>query len=171
MLRCGGVLAHHTATLPGVAASPYSASAIRRMQRFKQRRGPFLLLADSAHTALRLARWYSPALRRLARQSWPGPVTLLFAARPGLPACCYQRGALAVRVDAATQVRQLAAASGGLLLSSSLNRRAAAPRSPGLKTRMRLHRFLGGTLAGGAPAGEASTIVRIWRNNSATIRP
>jgi len=169
-LSQGSLIAHHTATLPGVTVAPQSSQAIGKLMHFKQRSGPFLLLADSIATAMSLARYISPKLRQTARQTWPGPVTLVFAGKPGLPACCYHKGNLAVRVDASLQARQLAAATGGLLISSSLNRRGLIPIQPGYKLLMRSHRHLNAYLAGTAGSGKASSIIRIWRNDSTTIR-
>ncbi|MDX8402116.1 MAG: Sua5/YciO/YrdC/YwlC family protein, partial [Mariprofundaceae bacterium] len=101
LLRDGGLIAHATGTVAGVAAIP-APDAIRRLQRFKQRRGPFLMLADSMRTALALARRRPAALRRLMRQDWPGPVTLVYAARPpaGRATTLCPHGRAAVRVDA-----------------------------------------------------------------------
>jgi len=129
------------------------------------------LLADSIATAMSLARFHSPELRRQARTVWPGPVTLMFAGRPGLPACCYYKGMIAVRVDGRVQTRQLAAACGGLVISSSLNRKGENPSPPGLRYAMRLHRFGLICLAGEAFSGKASSILRVWRNDSTIIRP
>ncbi len=170
LLRQGGLIAHGTGTLPGVAASPYSKTGLQRIQRFKQRRGPFLLLAPSLAGALALARFISPTLRRLARRCWPGPVTLIFPARPGLPAACYRKSELAVRVDASPAVRCLSKASGGLLLSSSLNRRGKTPAAPGTRYRLRHHRHLAGHISARGRGGSASKIIRIWRNDCTTIR-
>jgi len=169
-LAQGGVIAHHTATLPGIAAAPFSRQSVGRLIFFKRRQGPFLLLADSVDRALSLARYYSPALRRLARQAWPGATTLIFVGKPGLPACCYQNGKLAVRVDARIQTSQLAAACGGLLISSSLNRKGAMPEQPNRKLCMRGRHLLNGRLEGSAGSGKASLILRVWRNNCTIIR-
>jgi len=171
LLRQGGLLAHHTATLPGVAGNPCSPESIAKLIRFKQRSGPFLLLADSIATAMSLARFHSPELRRQMRAVWPGPVTLMFAGKQGLPACCYHKGMIAVRVDGSVQTRQLAAACGGLVISSSLNRKGKKPSQPDLAYAMRFHRFHLTYLAGGAFSGKASSILRVWRNDSTTIRP
>jgi len=170
MLVRGGVMAHHTATLPGIAAAPMSSQSVAKLMAFKQRQGPFLLLADSIHTALSLVRFHSPALRQLARQSWPGSTTLVFAGKPGLPACCYRDGKLAVRVDASLQACQLAAACGGLLISSSLNRKGKMPVQPDRALVMRSRRMLSGYLHGRAGSGTASRMLRIWRNDSTIIR-
>ena len=144
--------------------------SLRRLMRFKQRPGPFLLLADSTHTALGLARYFSPMLRQLARDSWPGPVTLVFPARPGLERACYRKGMLAVRVDADPAVRTLARSCGGLLLSSSLNRRGGNVQAANRQTQLRWHRYLGGRIAGQPRLNNPSSIVRIRRNHCTPIR-
>ena len=171
ILKQGGIIAHETGTLPGIAANPHSRRSVQRLQQFKQRRGPFLLLADSTRTALHLARFFSPELRKQARQSWPGPVTLVFAARPGLPKSCYQHSMLAVRVDADAATRRAAKYCGGLLLSSSLNRRGGVVCSPDWKSHMRWHSHLNGRVSGMDAEGSPSAIIRIWRNSSTMIRP
>jgi len=159
ILKSGGLLAHQTGTIAGVAALPGNSEAIRRLQSFKQRPGPFLLLADSIATALSLCRYLSPALRKLASEVWPGPVTLLFQARPGMPGVCYRKGLLAVRIDASSQSRMLAKACGGLLLSSSLNCKGGETASPSRHLRMRWHRHIHGYLAGDAGVGQASKLL------------
>jgi len=171
LLRHGGLVAHHTATLPGVAAQPGSRQSVTKLIQFKQRSGPFLLLADSIATAMSLARYHSPELRRQACALWPGPVTLVFVGKPGLPACCYRKGMIAVRVDSSAQTRHLAAVCGGLVISSSLNRKGGVQAQPNLTCRMRRHRFLRGCLTGMQSSGKASSIVRVWRNASTIIRP
>jgi L-threonylcarbamoyladenylate synthase len=167
----GGLIAHHTSTVAGVAASPHSAASLSKLLRFEQRPGPFLLLADTTSTAMALARYISPAFRRLATSSWPGTTTLIFAGKPGLPRCCYSNGNIAVRVDQSLQTRQLARASGGFILSSSLNRKNKKTAQPSLQLTMRSHRFLSSSLAGCKNSGKSSSILRVWRNDSSVIRP
>ncbi|EAU55376.1 translation factor [Mariprofundus ferrooxydans] len=169
-MLAGGVIAHHTGTLPGIAAATLNQQSTDRLIRFKQRRGPFLLLADQKATAARIARYFSPELRRQMHAAWPGPVTLVFPGRPGLPACCYRKGLVAVRVDSSLQARQLAHACGGLLASSSLNRRGGAHLRPDRNLQMRFHHYLDGRIIGLPPAGKASSIIRIRRNHSTVIR-
>jgi len=169
-LRQGDLIAHHTATLPGVAAALHHGRGVAQLMRFKQRSGPFLLLADSRQRAAKLAARMTPELRRQMRSVWPGPVTLLFPALPGLPPCCYRDGCVAVRVDASVQVRQLARASGGLLLSSSLNRRGGTHAIADRKTALRFHRFISARVPGEPSAGRGSRLLRVGRNDSTMIR-
>jgi len=131
------------------------------MQRFKRRRGPFLLLADSIRTAAGYIRWYPSGLRKLIKTQWPGQTTLVIPARPGLPRSCYKHGKLAIRVDADLACRGLAKACGGLLLSSSLNRRDEIVRRPCYAVQMRWHRFLSARVGTGESRGNASAIYRV----------
>ncbi len=163
-LRAGGLLAHNTSTLPGIAASPFSHRAVSQMCRFKQRSGPFLLLASSRNIASGLARHLTPELRQAMKRYWPGHTTLIFPARPGLPGSCYEGGQVAVRVDASDEVRRLARACGGLILSSSLNRRGKANLTADRRLRMRLKRHVRICLAGGVTTGRPSTLLRVGRH-------
>jgi len=169
-LKQGGLIGHHTATLPGVACLPLMGKGMRRLQLFKQRKDPFLLLADSRRTARRLIRWYPAGLRACIKSAWPGGVTIIVAARPGLPAACYQHGMLAIRVDADAACRRLAQACGGILVSSSLNRKGGRIHRPSHGVHMRWHRFLAGRAGLGESRGQASEIWRLTRRGKCKVR-
>jgi len=140
------------------------------MQRFKKRKGPFLLLADSKQTTRKFIRWYPGSLRKLIKAEWPGQTTMVVPGRPGLPAICYQKGMLAIRVDADVVCRRLADACGGVLLSSSLNRKGGVVRRPCYGVQMRWHRFLSGRANVGKSSGEASAIYRVDHRGKQRIR-
>jgi len=162
VLRKGGVIAHQTSTLAGIAASVRCPAAMLRVQAFKRRTAPFLLLADSMRTALGQAVYIPPKLRKLAKASWPGAVTLVFRAKKRLHPACYQQGCIAVRVDADKQTRQLAKACGGLMLSSSFNRKGKAVMPLLQRTRFRHHQYIQAVLPGRQEAaGKASKIYKI----------
>lgn len=140
------------------------------MCRFKKRRGPFLLLVDSVQTAAGYIRWYPSGLRQLIKTVWPGQTTLVLSGRPGLPPVCYQKGMLAIRVDADLACRRVARACGGTLLSSSLNRRGGEVRRPCYAVQMRWHRFLSARANVGNCGGEASAIIRVDRRGMRKLR-
>lgn len=141
-LQQGGLIAHQTSTLAGIAADVRCKKGVQKAQTFKQRQAPFLLLADSTRTALKQAVYISPTLRKLAKASWAGAVTLVFRAKKQHDVVCYQGGYIAVRVDADVQTRQLAKACGGLLLSSSFNRQGQPTMLLHRRQRYRLRRHL-----------------------------
>lgn len=170
VLYGGGLLAHTTATMPGIAAHPASSEARCRLQRFKRRNGPFLLLAASRRAAARWARYFTPELRLAMRRHWPGNTTLVFAARPGLPAVCYSRGNIAVRVDANPSCRRLARLAGGLLISSSLNRRGRPVVAPSHRLRWRWQRYLAASLAAEPCTHHPSSLLLIRGSRSKRLR-
>lgn len=164
LLRRGRLVAQQTGTVPGVAASPFSRAGIERLGRFKQRRGPFLLLADSHATAMRLTVQLPPELRRTMQGNWPGACTLALPAagnpvRRIAPDCLSGRS-IAVRVDADIACRYLAHLTGGLLASSSLNRKGGPGHRPTRQLRMRWHRHLSACMGFGEGTGQASALYR-----------
>src|SRR5690242_3235997 len=86
LIHSGRVVAIPTDTLYGLAADPFSAEAVARVFAIKGRsaRQPLpLIAADIAQ----VEGWLAPldaAGRRLADRFWPGPLTLLLTAPPGL---------------------------------------------------------------------------------------
>lgn len=171
MLRAGGLIGHQTSTLAGVAASAYSKAGIKKAQRFKQRQGPFLLLTDSVSTALKQAIYISPTLRKQAKTSWPGAVTLVFRAKQHLDKAVYHKGLVAIRVDADAETRRLANQCGGFLLSSSLNRKGQVVQA--LQPRLRFHwqRHLSMLITPTQqPSGQASQIIQVSGNKTKQLR-
>jgi L-threonylcarbamoyladenylate synthase len=171
VLRQGGLLGHQTSTLAGIAASANSTKGIQKVQAFKQRQGPFLLLADSIPTALKQAIYIPVALRKLAKKSWPGAVTLVFPARQHLHEACYLKRNIAVRVDGDAETRRLAQICGGLLLSSSLNRKGGPVQKPDYKLKFRWQRHLSTVIKGGKQShNQASQIFKVSGNSVARLR-
>jgi tRNA A37 threonylcarbamoyladenosine synthetase subunit TsaC/SUA5/YrdC len=171
-LQRGGLLAHQTGTLAGVAANPNLSVSIKKLQRFKQRQSPFLLLAASSSVALQQARYISSSLRKCAKTSWPGAVTLVFAAKKGLSKACYHHGMMAIRVDADVEARRLAQLCGGLLLSSSFNRKSQAVLALTPQNHMRFSALLDDILMPTQAniQGEASHIYQITGSKIIRLR-
>ncbi|MDQ7002483.1 MAG: Sua5/YciO/YrdC/YwlC family protein, partial [Ghiorsea sp.] len=108
------------------------------------------------------AVYISPRLRKLAKTSWPGAVTLVFRAKKRLNPACYQGGYMAIRVDSDRQTRQLAKVCGGLMLSSSFNRKGQAVMPLNIQSRMRYHKYIHTVLRSSKyPVGKASSIYKV----------
>jgi len=163
LLRQGKLVAHDTSTVAGIAASPLDSRAIQKFQRFKQRQGPFICIADSMRTAVRHTRYLPHALRRAMQQYWPGNTTLVVPGRPGLPRACYARGKIALRVDDDATSRRLARLSNGLILSTSLNRRKQQLQPLNPRIRMRWHRYVSGVMTAEKRPNAPSSIL-LWKH-------
>jgi len=141
-LQQGRLLAHPTSTVAGIAANPNARQAVQRLRRFKQRQGPFLLLADSKKTVLQQCRYITQALRTMLRQYLQQSVTLILPCKPQASSACQKHGCIAIRLDANIETRRLAQHCGGLLLSSSFNRRGKDMLNLNHRTYRRLSRHL-----------------------------
>lgn len=129
MLLAGGLLIYPTDTLYALGGRALDSAVGSRVRIAKGRaRGKALPLiaADTAQAAA-LAIWPAGA-QRLAERFWPGPLTLVLPAAPGLPEELTQGlGTLAVRVPALRLARELCSCAGPLISTSANRSGAAAP--------------------------------------------
>ena len=87
VLDSGGVIAFPTDTFYGLGADPFNPEAVSKIFRIKQRPAdkPLLVLIHSPDQVDRLTDQITPLAKLLMRLFWPGSLTLLFKAAPGLP--------------------------------------------------------------------------------------
>jgi len=159
VLRAGGLVAYPTETFYGLGARARDAAAVARLARAKGRSDgkPLPLLAADRAQVESVAELAGPAAT-LAARLWPGALTLVLPALPGLPEeITAGTGTVAVRVPGSEVARALAAAVGEPIVSTSANLAgepppaSAAELSPELVAR--LDRVLdGGPTPGGAPS-------------------
>ena len=86
VLARGGVIAFPTETFYGLGATALDRAAVRRIFELKGRpeTKPVLLLVDSVAMAEALGGVGAPGRALMARH-WPGALTLVLRARPGVP--------------------------------------------------------------------------------------
>ncbi|MDT4990842.1 MAG: L-threonylcarbamoyladenylate synthase, partial [Actinoplanes sp.] len=116
LLRAGSVVAFPTETVYGLGADAFSPVAVAEIYRLKNRPSwnPLIVHVATVEQARALAAEWPPAAEELARRFWPGPLTLVVAARGG--------GTLAIRIPAHPVALRLLAASGLVLAAPSANR-------------------------------------------------
>lgn len=123
MLR-GGVIAFPTDTLYGLGCSLFDVAAVELVGRLK-RRAPhhaFISLIPDPSQADGLALAVSPVARRLIRQCWPGPLSLIFVAAEIVPrAVRGAGGTIALRCPRDPLSHALLERFGGPVVSSSAN--------------------------------------------------
>jgi L-threonylcarbamoyladenylate synthase len=164
LLRRGGVVAYPTETFYGLGALARDAAAVERLARAKGRpEGKPLPLLAADRAQVEEVALLGGAAARLAGAFWPGPLTLVLPARPGLPVAVTAGGeTVGIRVPGSEIARALARAAGGALVSTSANAAGEPPPcragdlSPALAAR------LDGVLDGGpTPGGLPSTVVAV----------
>ena len=163
ILREGGIVAYPTDTLYGLAADPRSAAAMAQLYRIKGRPVELAvpIIAAGIEQVESCGGVLSEAARRLAAAFWPGPLTLVLTAWPGLdPSVHAGRGTVAVRVPDHAVARLLAEDCGWPITSTSANRSGKpATNHPG-EVRAAFGADLDGLIdAGPSPGGAPSTIV------------
>ena len=86
-LNSGGVVSFPTDTFYGLGADPFNPNAISKIFRIKQRPSdkPLLVLIHSVDQLPDLTQEITVNARKLMDHFWPGPLTLVFKAKPGLP--------------------------------------------------------------------------------------
>jgi len=126
----GLVALMRTDTLPGLHARADHEAAVARILDIKGRSDdkPLLLLCASADAALAHALDPGPEAVAYAWTCWPGPFTLILPAGPTAPkAATRGRSTVALRVPKPPRLRDLIAAAGGALVSTSVNRTGEPP--------------------------------------------
>lgn len=132
-VAAGGVLAYPTETVYGFGSAPTEAG-LDALARLKGRapNKPFLLLVSDLPMLEATGLVLSPQARVMAREFWPGPLTLVLRGGEGhLPDRLRGAdGGIAVRWTSHARVAKLIAALGHPLTSTSANR-PGGPTAPG----------------------------------------
>ena len=162
VLRSGGVVAYATDTLYGLAVDPRLDAAVDRLFEVKGRaeQQAIPLIAADLDQA-RGAGDFGEVELRLAGEFWPGPLTIVVPARPGLsPRILSGGNTVAIRVPAHPIACALAAAFGGPITSTSANRSGAPAPASAQELDAALVPGIDLTIdSGPAPGGAPSTIV------------
>lgn len=163
VLLKGGVAAGPTETFYGLMAAADQPEAIRRIYKLKGRplTKPLLLLLDQPLRVHAYGRDISPEATLLAEKFWPGPLTLLLIAQPGLnPLLTGTRGVVGVRVEGFELIRTLVKALDRAVTGTSAN----SSGNPPARTAEQVAEYFGEGLdliidAGSCPGGKASNVV------------
>ncbi len=85
-LRQGRTILYPTETVYGIGCDAFNEAAVERVSQIKQRTQgrPLILLIRDRDMLKGLAAEVTPVAERLIRAFWPGALTLVFRARPGL---------------------------------------------------------------------------------------
>ena len=123
VIERGGVIGYRTDTLYGLGADPANAAAVRRIIELKGRDGkPILLLLSDFAAVAKYLTHTSKTFADIARRFWPGPLTLIDAAKTELPdELTAGTGTIGLRLPEAQAVRDLVRSCGGALTATSAN--------------------------------------------------
>ena len=138
VLHRGGLIAYPTEAVYGLGCLPGERRAVERLLDVKNRswRKGLSLIAANLTQLEPLVEFPTGVLAEELRQSWPGPVTWVLNARPGIPFWLTGgRDTLAVRVTGHALSRRLCEAAASPLISTSANRSGRPPLRHSLHVR------------------------------------
>ena len=172
LLAGGGVAAIPTDTLYGLAASIRAPQAVARVLGIKTRDpgAGVPVLVESVAQAGEIAD-LSPEARRLARAFWPGAVTLVLPARPGVDRRLLGPvGTVGVRVPASVIVRDLIRLVGAPLTGTSANLHNQPPPMTAQAAADAVGHVVDLVLDGGPGAGAPSTVIDLAHDPPLILR-
>lgn len=160
----GGIAALPTETYYGLGANPFDAAAVRRLACIKGRPDgkPILVLIGAREQLGMLAAECPAAAAELIDSFWPGPLTIVLPAVPGLPdELTAGSGTVGIRWTACAPTTELLRIAGPVT-GTSANRSDAPP----VRTAAEVDQMLGPELdviieGGITPGGPPSTVVRV----------
>jgi L-threonylcarbamoyladenylate synthase len=170
----GGVIAFRTDTFYGLGADPFNQDAVRTIKQLKGREDnkPILIVISDADHLDRLITSTSPAFQLLAKNFWPGALTLIGEARAALPPeITAGTKTVGVRLPNDDRVRLLVRNCGGALTATSANPSHAAPAT----TARQVHEYFGEAIDlivddGDAQTDHPSTVVDVSQDAPRLIR-
>lgn len=171
----GEVVAFPTETFYGLGADPRQPAALLEVLRLKGRTDaakPLLLLAASLDQVAPWVGTFPPGFDRLAAHFWPGALTLVLPAAPGVPPPLIGAGGgVAVRLTSQPLAQRLILACGTAITGTSANR----TERPAAQSAAEVRAFFGEALAavvdGGTTAGgEPSTLLQLDSAGARVLR-
>jgi L-threonylcarbamoyladenylate synthase len=162
VLSAQGLIALPTETYYGLAVRPTDGGAVRRLIEVKGRPTdkPILVLIGARDQLSTLVESIPPAAAMLMDLFWPGPLTIVFPAAPGLsPLLTAGTATIGVRWSPLATLQRLLMETGPLT-GTSANRSSEPPLDHAEAVQQTLGPLLDLILDGGrTPGGAASTII------------
>jgi L-threonylcarbamoyladenylate synthase len=165
------LVVYPTDTVYGLGCDPFDDAAVARLFEAKARsEKPIPILCEDLKKAEELVDLSAFALR-LAKEFWPGALTIVGPARVGLPFQVNQgSGEVGVRVPAHAFCHDLILACGGVLAGTSANLSGRPPCRTAREALKAMEGVVDLILDGGTCSGKESTVVRVRGNRTEVLR-
>lgn len=163
VIREGGVVAFPTETYYGLAVDPFNEAALARLFELKGR--PYdkavLVLVHDRDQLSRLVQEVPPVFGSLLDVFWPGPLTLVFPARPELSRLLTGgTGTVGVRISSHVVAARLLSVLDSPVTATSANISGGAPAITAAQVKEQFGSAVDYILDGGeTPGGKGSTLV------------
>ncbi len=168
MIVKGELVAYPTDTVYGLGCDPFNSFAVQKLIRAKERRQTNLpILVDSLETADGIGVFDKTA-RLLAREFWPGPLTIVVDSRRDLPGSGRTVG---LRIPARKDTIELIKQAGGAIVGTSANISGTPPPRSASEVMRQLSGRIALVLDGGqSESALESTVVRVGHGQVNILR-
>lgn len=173
VLKNGGIIAYPTETFYGLGAKYDMDSALKRLYEIKKRpqEKAMPLIIGNREELFLITDSVNKSAVDLMDRFWPGPLTILFRARPGLSEYIVSENKVAVRIPGESFALRLAIAAEFPITSTSANISGTPPAD----SASMVFDYFGGEIdliidGGKTKGGLSSTIVDITGNIPKIIR-
>jgi L-threonylcarbamoyladenylate synthase len=160
-VAAGRAVAFRTDTFYGLGVNPFDAAALRSLNELKGRDDkPVLVVISDPEVADRLISERTATFALLSARHWPGPLTLVAAARAGVPETLTAgTGTVGVRLPDDAEAREIVRACGGALTATSANPAGQPPARTAAAVAAYFPSGLGLIIDGGATRTEQPSTV------------
>jgi len=175
IIRNGGLVVFPTETVYGLGANALDAQAVRKIYALKQRpaTSPLIVHVASVQQARELAADWPDEANRLAREYWPGPLTLVVPKKPIVPdEATAGLPTVGVRMPAHPIALALLTAARVPIAAPSANRFTEVSPTTAEHVRRSLGDRVDYILDGGpCPVGIESTVLSLVESTPILLRP
>lgn len=164
-------MVYPTDTVYGLGCDPLNSSAVERLYAAKGRQAkPVPVLCGTLADAEVLVK-LSPRARELARQFWPGALTIVAPLAKAVSEQLHQgTRTLGVRVPGSKDCQDLIAACGGILVGTSANRSGTPSARTARDASQQLGSVVDLIVDGGTLHGRESTVVEVLKGEIIVLR-
>lgn len=152
-----------TETYYGLAVDPFNPEAVERLFSIKQRPKdkPILVLISDIEQLSRVAAGVPETYKQLIDHYWPGPLTLIFPSKIGIPPrLTGGTGTVGVRYSSSEAALEICRRSGGIITATSANISGEPAATSAEAVKSSLGTGVDLIVDGGpAPASTGSTVV------------
>ena len=175
IIRDGGLVVFPTETVYGLGANALDAAAVRKIYKLKARpaTSPLIVHVTSIERARELAQEWSEDADRLAREYWPGPLTLVVPKNPVIPDIVTAGlSTVGLRVPRHPVALELLRESAVPIAAPSANRFTQLSPTTAQHVRRAFENETPFLLDGGAcEVGLESTVIAVTRDGLEVLRP
>lgn len=169
----GGIIAYPTDTIYGLGGLYSCEEAINRIIKLKGRpetKG-ILLIAGSMDRITDIVENIPPEVIAIAERHWPGPLTIVFMAKPGVsPLLTGGTGKIAIRIPGESFALELVRSKNLIITSTSVNPSGKPPATDAEEVRAYFPEGIDLLIDAGKLSGKPSTIVEFENGKIKILR-